>query len=210
MMGAFNAVGMADSSVERILDVGADLMLRYGLTRWTMEDVAERATIGRTSVYRSFASCDDLVHAVLARELRTTMGRITAAAAAADLPRGRHCRGGADRAGRPAQLIGREAPGVGPGTILPFLTTSAGPPPLDPSAAGRTGRRRRRHHRRRAGAGTGGDRGAVRAVCSSSPATPSSPWTTRRRCAPHSGDCCARSSPRSSPRCPPPAEPAAL
>jgi AcrR family transcriptional regulator len=57
-------------------------MRTYGLKRWSMEDVAEQAAIGRTSVYRAFSTRDELVHAVLARELRSTIDRILAAAAA--------------------------------------------------------------------------------------------------------------------------------
>jgi TetR/AcrR family transcriptional repressor of uid operon len=127
MMGAFNAVASADSSVEHILDAGADLMLRYGLTRWSMEDVAERATIGRTTVYRSFASRDELVHAVLARELRTTIGRITAAAAAADSPEDGIVEGALTGLAALRSSLVEKLLVSDPGTILPFLTTSAGP-----------------------------------------------------------------------------------
>ena len=127
MMGAFNAVASADSSVEHILDAGADLMLRYGLTRWSMEDVAERASIGRTTVYRSFASRDELVHAVLARELRATIGRITAAAAAADSPEDGIVEGALTGLAALRSSLVEKLLVSDPGTILPFLTTSAGP-----------------------------------------------------------------------------------
>jgi AcrR family transcriptional regulator len=126
MMGAFNAVASADSSVEHILDAGADLMLRYGLTRWSMEDVAERAAIGRTTVYRSFASRDELVHAVLARELRATIGRITAAAAAADSPEDGIVEGALTGLAALRSSLVEKLLVSDPGTILPFLTTSAG------------------------------------------------------------------------------------
>jgi TetR/AcrR family transcriptional repressor of uid operon len=127
MMGAFNAVGTGDASVERILDAGADLMLRYGLTRWTMEDVAERAAIGRTSVYRAFASRDDLVHAVLARELQNTIGRITAAAATAASPEDGIVEGALTGLAALRSSLVETLLESDPGTILPFLTTSAGP-----------------------------------------------------------------------------------
>jgi TetR/AcrR family transcriptional repressor of uid operon len=127
MMGAFNAVGTGDASVERILDAGADLMLRYGLTRWTMEDVAERASIGRTSVYRAFASRDDLVHAVLARELQNTIGRITAAAATAASPEDGIVEGALTGLAALRSSLVETLLESDPGTILPFLTTSAGP-----------------------------------------------------------------------------------
>jgi TetR/AcrR family transcriptional regulator, repressor for uid operon len=127
MMGAFNTVASADSSVEHILDAGADLMLRYGLTRWSMEDVAERAAIGRTTVYRSFAARDELVHAVLARELRATIGRITAAAAAADSPEDGIVEGALTGLAALRSSLVEKLLESDPGTVLPFLTTSAGP-----------------------------------------------------------------------------------
>ena len=127
MMGAYGTVASADASVERVLDAAADLMLRYGLMRWTMEDVAERAAIGRTTVYRSFASREELVHAVLARELRATIGRITAAAAAAESPEDGIVEGAlAGLAALRSSLVEKLLVSD-PGTILPFLTTSAGP-----------------------------------------------------------------------------------
>lgn len=64
-----------------VLDAAADHLRRYGLARWSIDDVAEAAGVGRTSVYRWFGSRDDLVHAVLARELRTTLLAVGAATA---------------------------------------------------------------------------------------------------------------------------------
>src|SRR6185437_2790802 len=69
MLGAFAAVSVVGSPEDRVLDAAAQLMRTYGLKRWSMEDVAELAAIGRTSVYRAFSTRDELVHAVLAREL---------------------------------------------------------------------------------------------------------------------------------------------
>ncbi len=66
------------------LDAAADHLRRLGLAGWTVEDVADAAGVGRTSVYRWFGSRDDLVHAVLARELRETLLAIGTATAAVD------------------------------------------------------------------------------------------------------------------------------
>jgi AcrR family transcriptional regulator len=127
MMGAFWLVAAADPALERILDAAADLMRDYGLKRWSMEDVAERADIGRTSVYRAFGPRDDLVHAVLARELRATIAGITSAAAASQSVEDGVIEGAlvglaALRSSLVEHLLRSD-----PSTVLPFLTTNAGP-----------------------------------------------------------------------------------
>jgi AcrR family transcriptional regulator len=127
MMGAFGALGEADAPVERILDAAADLMQLYGLTRWSMEDVAAHAAIGRTSVYRSFASRDDLVHAVLARELRGTVERITTAAAASPSVEEGIIEGALVGLAALRSSVVERLLQSDPATILPFLTTEAGP-----------------------------------------------------------------------------------
>jgi AcrR family transcriptional regulator len=127
MLGAFAVVSVAGSPEDRILDAAAHLMRTYGLKRWSMEDVAERAAIGRTSVYRAFSTRDELVHAVLARELRATIGHINAAAAASSSVEDGIIEGAlaglaALRSSLVEQLLRTD-----PSTILPFLTTKAGP-----------------------------------------------------------------------------------
>jgi len=116
-----------DAGIKRILDAAAQLMAGYGLQRWSMEDVAELAGVGRTSVYRAFATRDDLVHAVLARELRQTLAAVKAS--------------GADRSRLEDQVIEGAIIALealrgslvekllrsDPATLLPFLTTGAGP-----------------------------------------------------------------------------------
>lgn len=67
-----------------VLDAAADHLRRFGLARWSIEDVADAAGVGRTSVYRWFGSRDELVHAVLARELRTTLLAVAEATAAVE------------------------------------------------------------------------------------------------------------------------------
>lgn len=75
---------MDDDLAVAALDAAADHLRRFGLAGWTVEDVADAAGVGRTSVYRWFGSRDDLVHAVLARELRETLLAIGAATAGLD------------------------------------------------------------------------------------------------------------------------------
>lgn len=127
MLGALATVSVAGSPDERILDAAAHLMRTYGLKRWSMEDVAEQAAIGRTSVYRAFSTRDELVHAVLARELRTSIGQITAAAAERGeledgIVEGALAGLAVLRGSLVEQLLRTD-----PSTILPFLTTKAGP-----------------------------------------------------------------------------------
>jgi AcrR family transcriptional regulator len=118
---------VAGSPEDRILDAASHLMRTYGLKRWSMEDVAEQAALGRTSVYRAFSTRDELVHAVLARELRATIGAITAAATKTGSVEDGIIEGAlvglaALRSSLVEQLLRTD-----PSTILPFLTTKAGP-----------------------------------------------------------------------------------
>jgi AcrR family transcriptional regulator len=127
MLGAFTTVSVAGSPEDRVLDAAAHLMRTYGLKRWSMEDVAEQAALGRTSVYRAFSTRDELVHAVLARELRATIGDITAAATTSGSVEDGIIEGAlvglaALRSSLVEQLLRSD-----PSTILPFLTTKAGP-----------------------------------------------------------------------------------
>src|SRR3546814_19971060 len=93
-----------------------------------MDDVADAAGVGRTSVYRWFGSRDELVHAVLARELRETLAAV--AVATAPLPRFE------DKAVEAALLCLERLEGSvvdhlirhDPASVLPLLTTPAGPP----------------------------------------------------------------------------------
>jgi AcrR family transcriptional regulator len=127
MLGAFATVSLAGSPEERILDAAAHLMRTYGLKRWSMEDVAEHAAIGRTSVYRAFSTRDELVHAVLARELRSTIDRILAAAAASSSVEEGIIEGALAGLAVLRSSLVEQLLRTDPSTILPFLTTKAGP-----------------------------------------------------------------------------------
>jgi AcrR family transcriptional regulator len=122
------AVGPTEHpATEQILDAAAQLLSDYGLRRWTIDDVADRAGIGRTSVYRAFATREDLVHAVLARELRDTIASIQTVAAPHRKVEDRIVEGAlaglvALRGSLVEELLRSD-----PATFLPFLTTDAGP-----------------------------------------------------------------------------------
>jgi AcrR family transcriptional regulator len=127
MLGAFAVVSVAGSPEELILDAAAHLMRTYGLKRWSMEDVAEQAAIGRTSVYRAFSTRDELVHAVLARELRTTIAKINTAAAGSGSVEDGIIEGALTGLAALRSSLVEQLLRTDPSTILPFLTTEAAP-----------------------------------------------------------------------------------
>lgn len=65
-----------DPVSERILDAASELFERVGVRRCSIEDIAEHCGVGRTTIYRRFDGRDDIVHAVLGREVRRFFGSI--------------------------------------------------------------------------------------------------------------------------------------
>jgi AcrR family transcriptional regulator len=116
-----------DAPADRMLDAATALMREHGLRRWTMEDVAERAGLGRTTVYRTFADRAELVHAVLARELRDTIATIARAASTHDSIEDKVVAGGAAALEALSTSIVDRLIQTDPVTVLPFLTVDAGP-----------------------------------------------------------------------------------
>lgn len=57
-----------DRSIQSILDAALVEFDRHGIRRVALEDVARRAGVSRTTIYRRFANRDDLVAAVMDRE----------------------------------------------------------------------------------------------------------------------------------------------
>jgi AcrR family transcriptional regulator len=57
-----------DATTERILDTAYGHVLDFGLRNLSIEEVARRAGIARITIYRRFATKDDLLRAVLVRE----------------------------------------------------------------------------------------------------------------------------------------------
>lgn len=60
----------------RILDAAAELLLRHGYSRVTIEDVARRAGIGKGTVYLHWRTREELFTAVLIREVARAFGEI--------------------------------------------------------------------------------------------------------------------------------------
>jgi AcrR family transcriptional regulator len=59
---------MPDPSTEAILDAALVEFDQHGIRRVALDDVARRAGVSRTTIYRRFANKDDLVSAVMDRE----------------------------------------------------------------------------------------------------------------------------------------------
>jgi AcrR family transcriptional regulator len=61
---------VSDPAGDAALAAAGALLGERGIRGWTVEDVAERAGLGRATVYRRFASRDELVRAALTRDAR--------------------------------------------------------------------------------------------------------------------------------------------
>ncbi len=68
-----------DEVTAAILDAAAAVLAEGGLRRCTVEEIAARSRLGRTTIYRRFDGRDAVIHAVLAREVRQAFAAITAA-----------------------------------------------------------------------------------------------------------------------------------
>lgn len=73
------AAPIADPDAEAMMDATSQLLGWFGLRRWSMEDVAERAGLARATVYRRFESRDRLVRATLIRDARRFFAAIAGA-----------------------------------------------------------------------------------------------------------------------------------
>ncbi|HVT70019.1 MAG TPA: helix-turn-helix domain-containing protein [Trebonia sp.] len=63
---------------ERVLDAAGELLLRVGYRRVTVDDVAERAGIGKGTVYLHWSTREELFMAVLRRELAAASDELAA------------------------------------------------------------------------------------------------------------------------------------
>jgi AcrR family transcriptional regulator len=119
-------VGVAETR-DRIVDAAFKVVERFGLSRFTMDDVARLAGVSRQSVYRYFDSKDALIVALVAREEETFLDGVREA-------HSRHER--LEDALREGILFclrtAREHPLLDrllesePDALLPFLTTRGG------------------------------------------------------------------------------------
>src|SRR5947208_15958048 len=73
------AAGEMAGTPGRVLDALFEAIQDYGLTRVTVEDVAQRAGLSRQTVYRYFPSRDHLVVALVSREEEKFLDGVRAA-----------------------------------------------------------------------------------------------------------------------------------
>lgn len=116
-----------DDTDIRVLDAAESWLRTTGLRRWSIDDVAARADVGRTSIYRRFGDRDNLVHAVLARELRTTLQRMRDTMDAEDDLESKAVAAVSTALRSLDDSVSDALLRSDPETFLPFLTTEAGP-----------------------------------------------------------------------------------
>jgi AcrR family transcriptional regulator len=118
----------ADAVTERILDAALGQFEDFGLRRSTMEDIARRCGLSRITIYRRFPKKENLIEAVVLRELRNFLGDLVSVGAPGATPEDRMVERVAF-----ALLYLRNHPllrrllRTEPEAILPSLTVNGGP-----------------------------------------------------------------------------------
>ncbi len=67
-----------DRTTGAILDAAVTVLVAGGLRRCTVEEIAERANVGRSTIYRRFEGRDEIIYAVIARELHQLLDDVSA------------------------------------------------------------------------------------------------------------------------------------
>lgn len=117
-----------DETSTRILDAALDRFSTFGLRRTTMDDIASSAGVGRATLYRRFAGRDEIVRAVILRELWRFIAEVDERVSHIEDPRERFVESfvGTLQAARSQPLLGRLIE-IEPDLLLPFLTIDAAP-----------------------------------------------------------------------------------
>ncbi|MBY8859446.1 TetR/AcrR family transcriptional regulator [Nocardia sp. CA2R105] len=71
-----------DDMDERILDAALTRVLQVGIRRASLDDIARRAGVNRVTIYRRFTTKENLIDAMLAREIQRTLAEVTTIATA--------------------------------------------------------------------------------------------------------------------------------
>jgi AcrR family transcriptional regulator len=118
----------AQATSERILDEAVRQAEEFGVRRLTIGDVAQRVGLSRVTVYKYFPGKDQLVQAVLQREMRRFLRDVDAAIAPYDTLEERLVEGFVFALGwlRKHRLLNRLLR-TDPELIVPNLTVGAGP-----------------------------------------------------------------------------------
>lgn len=122
------AAEVDDATSARILDAALDRFTTFGVRRTTMDDIAAVAGIGRATVYRRFAGRDDIIRAVILREMGRFIDEVDAAVQRIEDPLDRFVEGfvATLREAREHPLL-RRLLEVEPDLLLPFLTLQGAP-----------------------------------------------------------------------------------
>src|SRR5579884_4518029 len=78
----------ADPVTGRILDAALGQFEDFGLRRSTVEDIARRCGLSRITIYRRFPRKENLIEAVLLRELASFLGELASVGTAGARPGG--------------------------------------------------------------------------------------------------------------------------
>lgn len=118
----------ADAVTERILDAALGQFEDFGLRRSTMEDIARRCGLSRITIYRRFPRKENLVQAVVLRELRNFLGDLASVGGSGATPEARMI----ERVAFALQYLRRHPLlcrllRTEPEAILPSLTVNGGP-----------------------------------------------------------------------------------
>ncbi|MCB0930105.1 MAG: helix-turn-helix domain-containing protein [Mycolicibacterium insubricum] len=117
-----------DASVDEVLDAALDVFAKIGIRRATVDEIANRAGLGRVTVYRRVGGKSEIVSAVLMRESQKLFTAVRDAAARAD--------GFADRVVHAfattidtvrTNAVWNRLLDIEPDTVLPQLTIEASP-----------------------------------------------------------------------------------
>ena len=122
------AAEVDDETSARILDAALRRFAADGVRGTTMDDIAREARIGRATVYRRFSGRDEIVRAVLLREMARFIGEVDAAVQRIDDPLERFVEGfvATLREARDHPLL-RRLLEVEPDQLLPALTLEGTP-----------------------------------------------------------------------------------
>lgn len=72
-----NRPGDTEAARERLVDAAEECLQRFGTAKTTVEDVASAASVSRATVYRYFGDRDELILAVLVRDVDRLLERVT-------------------------------------------------------------------------------------------------------------------------------------
>jgi len=116
-----------DEIASRILGAAAEQAEDFGLRRFTMDDVARRVGVSRVTIYRYFPKKDQLINALLMRELRRFLTKLDTVIEAESTSEAKLVHGVLFCLGflREHRLLNRLLR-TEPELILPYLTTKAG------------------------------------------------------------------------------------